>query len=84
MCSLHNLHFGGGRNWTIGCLIPTKSPYKGYHKKYGKIYKCDIEKSKEYFNEICNFIERVENSGKKKEGLKINKIKLVVFNNIIK
>ena len=78
------IHFGGGRNWTIGCLIPTKSPYKGYHKKYGKIYKCDIEKSKEYFNEICNFIERVENSGKKKEGLKINKIKLVVFNNIIK
>lgn len=40
------IHFGGGRNWTIGCLIPTKSPYKGYHKKYGKIYKCDIEKSK--------------------------------------
>lgn len=76
------IHFGGGRNWSLGCLIPTRNPYKDNSEKYGEIYKCDFEQSKIFFNEISNFIDSVEKTNNKIENLKINNIKLVIFNNI--
>ncbi|WP_435308066.1 DUF5675 family protein [Sebaldella termitidis] len=79
------IHHGGGRNWSTGCLIPTRNPTKGYHKNYGKIFICDLkEDSLIYFDYIKKFIHEKEGTEIKKIKYrqKIKKIVMKVFNNI--
>ena len=71
------IHYGGGRRWSTGCLIPARNPSKGVDKKYGKIYVCELnEDSLLYFNDIKSFIHSINNteSGKVKYREKIKKI----------
>lgn len=81
------IHHGGGRQWSEGCLIPARKPYKGVHDSYRKIYMCDIkEDSIKYFKNIKEFIHKQEGTveTEKSHGEKIQKVVMKVLNNIKK